>query len=492
MLNITEINKMINDCAIAWETSGAVAIYKDENCCHRNVYGLADRAKKLPITEQSTYLIPYHNRFLMGLCIGKLIDDKKLKLSDTLDKYIKEYNHAMKISVKQLCLKQTGIPDFFNGQIMKELQETEEYKIADNEKRSLIERKLSVFPWSFDEVLSRVNGMELTCVPGTEPTDDLDNMSETLFIREVIERASKKSLADFVQEEIFKPLIINAVYKNPDTNPYSVYRNTTFLNSEYESDEINTFSITFAEAEKLLNAVLEKKLLSEKAWKAISTVVTLGQSIAFNSLYGLLSVRDFCYGNLGWNCNICVDWDTKLGFLYLTNSEHMISRTREGVRYFLKELLEETAAAFIYPKNTKLVPFNKDNLWDTMRLSIRDDQLEFMNNAQRAICIASAYKQKLFVLSEGSRSVGLIAFSVDKKHQKYYIESVLIDQKYQQRGFGKIMLVKGIDYLKTQGCKHLTIGVHRFNVAAQKLYTSVGFSVKTVYDDFIEMEAELL
>lgn len=491
MYNIEELNKKIEDCAKTWEASGAIAIYKDEKCCHRNVYGYADRAKKLPITENSTYLLPFHNRFLMGLCIGKLIDDKKLKLSDTLDKYIIEYTHASKISVKQLCLKQSGIPDFFNGQIMKEQQDTNVYKSASDEKRNLMERKLSVFSWSFNEVLSRVNGIKLTCIPGTEPTDDLDNMSETFFIRELIERASKKSLGNFVREEIFKPLDISIIYNQPDTNPYSVYRNTTFLDSEYAPDENNTFAMSFVDAEKLLVAVVEKKLLSEKAWKAISSAVTFGQSIAFNSLDGLLSARDFCYGSLGWNCNLYVDWDTKLGLIYLTNSEYIIKRTSEGSRYFLKDLLEEIAVAFVYPKNTKLVPFNKDNLWDTMRLTISEDQLEFMSNAQRAICIASAYKQKIFVLMEGLKSVGLIAFTVDKRHQKYYIESVLIDQKYQKRGFGKIMLMKGIEYLKLQGCKHLTIGVHRFNIPAQKLYTSVGFQVKTLYEDFIEMEAEL-
>lgn len=491
MLHMEELKRKIEDCAKTWDASGAIALYKDEKCCHRNVYGYADREKKLLITENSTYLLSFQNRFLMGLCIGKLIDDKKLKLSDTLDKYIMEYTHASEINVKQLCLKQSGIPDFFNAQIIKEQQDTEKYKSASDEKRNLIEKKLSVFPWSFGEVLSRVNGINLTCIPGTEPTDDLDNMSESIFIRELIERASKKSLGDFVRDEIFKPLDISVIYNQPDTTPYSVYRNTTFLDSEYVPDEKYTFAMTFADAEKLLMAVVEKKLLSEKAWKAISSAVTFGQSIAFNSLDGLLSARDFCYGSLGWNCNLYVDWDTKLGLIYLTNSEYIIKRTREGSRYFLKDLLEEVAVAFVYPKNTKLVSFNKDNLWDTMRLTICDDQLEFMNNAQRAICIASAYKQKLFVLMEGLKSVGLIAFTVDKRHQKYYIESVLIDQKYQKRGFGKIMLLMGIEYLKSQGCEHLTIGVHRFNIAAQKLYTSVGFKVKTVYEDFMEMEAKL-
>ena len=102
--------------------------------------------------------------------------------------------------------------------------------------------------------------------------------------------------------------------------------------------------------------------------------------------------------------------------------------------------------------------------------------------------LAGAYEHELFILTEGNRSIGLVAFSLDSTNEKYYIESVLIDKKYQQRGFGKIMMSKGIDHLKSLGCKHLSIGVNRFNIAAQELYKSVGFIEKTVYEDFIELE----
>ena len=53
------------------------------------------------------------------------------------------------------------------------------------------------------------------------------------------------------------------------------------------------------------------------------------------------------------------------------------------------------------------------------------------------------------------------------------------------------MMVKGIEHLKTLGCKHLSIGVNRFNVAAQNLYKSVGFKEAAVYEDFVELETVL-
>ncbi len=488
MINKTELSKKIDKCAEEWGVAGAVAIYKDEQCYHKNFYGLADREKNIPITENSTYLMSFNSRFLMGLCIGMLIDEDKLKLEDKLDKYIPEYTHSSEITINQLCLKQSGIPDFFNGGIMKNQQTDAEYQTLTDEDRNLADRKLFVHPWTFEDAITYADGKELTNAPGTEPTDDLDNMAETIFIREIIERASTKSLPDYIRSKIFAPLGIRGEHSKINTKPYVVYGMDNYLNGQYEDDNKYTFSMNYDEAEKLLVAVLNKKLLSEKAWKAITAPATFEQSIIFNSVSGWLSARDFGYGDLGWSNYLYLDWDTGIGLIHLTNSELIVQSQNGSLSQFRKEFRQEAAAAFVYPNNPRLVPFSKNNVWDAMQLSINDEQLEYMSNAKEAICIAYAYKHELFILMEGNRSIGLVAFSMDSKNKKYYIESVLIDKKYQQRGFGKIMMIKGIEYLKSIGCTHLSIGVNRFNVAAQKLYKSVGFEEKTVYEDFIELE----
>ena len=49
------------------------------------------------------------------------------------------------------------------------------------------------------------------------------------------------------------------------------------------------------------------------------------------------------------------------------------------------------------------------------------------------------------------------------------------------------MLRFEVDYLKKAGAKKLSIGVNRFNIPAQKLYKSVGFTEDCVYDEGIWM-----
>lgn len=260
-------------------------------------------------------------------------------------------------------------------------------------------------------------------------------MTETLFIREVIERASAKSLPDYVRSRIFVPLGIKGEYSKVNTKPYVVYGMDNYMNGQYEEDNKYTFSMNYDEAEKLLVAALNRRLLSEESWKAITTPATFEQSIIFDSVSGWLSARDFGYGNLGWSNYLYLDWDTGVGLIHLTNSELIVRSENGSLSQFRKEFRQEAAAAFVYPNKPRLVAFSKNNVWDAMQLSINDEQLEYMTNAKEAICIAYAYKHELFILMEGNRSIGLVAFSIDSKNKKYYIESVLIDKKISATWF---------------------------------------------------------
>jgi ribosomal protein S18 acetylase RimI-like enzyme len=53
---------------------------------------------------------------------------------------------------------------------------------------------------------------------------------------------------------------------------------------------------------------------------------------------------------------------------------------------------------------------------------------------------------------------------------------VLVDRRYQNRGFGRIMLSRGLEILKQNGAKRIEIGVNRYNFAAQKLYSASDLS----------------
>jgi len=68
---------------------------------------------------------------------------------------------------------------------------------------------------------------------------------------------------------------------------------------------------------------------------------------------------------------------------------------------------------------------------------------------------------------------------------------VLIDKRYQGRGYGRIMTAWGVEELKRQGAKQLSIGVNRFNIPAQRLYASLGFKPAEVHEQFVMMRIDL-
>ncbi len=139
-----------------------------------------------------------------------------------------------------------------------------------------------------------------------------------------------------------------------------------------------------------------------------------------------------------------------------------------------------------------MIRINKKNIWNALNIKVEPEQIEYVLEAKSSIAMCLAYKNyQAFAEMEGDRVVGLLVLDINKKKDHYYISIVQIDRRYQGRGYGKIMMEWAVEYLKKQGAKELEIGVSRFNIAAQKLYQSVGFDIKSVYEDGITMHAVL-
>ncbi|MDD3401675.1 MAG: GNAT family N-acetyltransferase [Eubacteriales bacterium] len=68
---------------------------------------------------------------------------------------------------------------------------------------------------------------------------------------------------------------------------------------------------------------------------------------------------------------------------------------------------------------------------------------------------------------------------------------MLIDRRYQNRGYGRIMLRLGMDILKKAGAKKLELYFSRNNSAALGRYKSVGFEIVARYPNVCLMECNL-
>lgn len=491
--DFNEIEKTLLKSAETFEESGALLLNHEGKTVLSTCYGFAEREgeTKTAVTAESRYLMPMDCTGVLTLCIFILADMKKLNLSDRLSRFVPEFEHANKITVRQLLAGKSGIRDFYFGEILRRLDDDEEYSALSGVERRKRDMELYLKDYSFETVLEEISGKELEHEPGV--SGDYSS-SERFFMREIVERASGIFLEEFAEKHIFAPLGMTEtkIGMMPGSLPlYTLYRNREFLRFDIENTDYRFFTTTVRDLEKLMLGILNHSFFSEKMWKAATKFDNDNNGLGF---YGTNGMICFYLDFEGFE-PVTMYLDPENDFCYMRVKNSPGKYIEEGDSKFLsfsKDCRMEIEPIFTYPKNTRMVPYGEKNWRQASMLEIRPDQREFVSGALDTIAYSAAYKNhKLFVEMEGERAVGLLDLSVDKKKGDYNIEIVLIDRRYQGRGFGRFMLRFAVDYLKKAGAKRLSIGVNRFNIPARRLYKSVGFTEDCVYEEGVFMTQKL-
>lgn len=73
--------------------------------------------------------------------------------------------------------------------------------------------------------------------------------------------------------------------------------------------------------------------------------------------------------------------------------------------------------------------------------------------------------------------VGFIVYCNTPDHDgNYWIPALMIDAKFQRKGYARAAMIELINYMRTNyGCDRLMIGHRPNNIAAGRLYNSLGF-----------------
>lgn len=488
-MNIEKNKLDIKSKAEKWDISGAVSVYHKGEQIFKDFFGLANRETGEEINEESTYLFSGSARFLLSLSILMLADMKKINLNDTIDKYIPEYAKGHKIKVKHLLLGESGIRDYHFGKIMLELKNDDKHNSLEEKERYIEEKRLYTKNYSFEEVLKLIGNDELEFEPGEELEND--STTENVFCKEIIERVSGMKLLDFELKYIFKALNMTQTKKGREvnTNTYCCFRDTEMISVNIDETAEDLFVTTAYDIEKLMLAIYEgitlssKMLLSKKSWKEATKFNDENVGLGFSTVNGTISVDKFTL--LGNEASIYINKEFELCYMQLSNANLKIKNIDGAWAYFRKDLRNEIDSFFTYPKNTRIIPYNKKNWYDIMNLEISKDQYEFVCDAKQSIAYTFANQRecKLFAAMEGDKPVGLMVLKANKKKNEYHFDILLVDKRYQGKGYGKIMIKYALEYFRKQGAKELTIGVNRFNISAQRLYKSVGFKEDLVYEE---------
>jgi len=137
-----------------------------------------------------------------------------------------------------------------------------------------------------------------------------------------------------------------------------------------------------------------------------------------------------------------------------------------------------------------LKEITEDNFSECINLKVSEEQKTFVASNVKSLAQAWLYPQNArpFSIYDGENMVGFLMVDIDfhwyGDKNTAYLWRLMIDEKYQGRGYGKAAAQLAVDYLKVNvNPDKIKTAFVPGNEGARKLYESLGFIVNGEVDD---------
>ncbi|NUY81949.1 serine hydrolase [Flavobacterium sp. MAH-1] len=181
---VQKIDSLFSVLAAKQEFNGNVLIAEKGNVIYRKSFGLRDEGQKLPLTDNSIFELASVSKQFTAMGIVLLEQKGKLEYDDALSKYIPELFFYKDVTIRQLLNHTGGLPDYM------QLVGTKGDTTKINTNKDII----ALFAKEKPQALF---------TPGSK--FEYSNTGYAL-LASVIEKASGKTYAAFLADNIFKPL----------------------------------------------------------------------------------------------------------------------------------------------------------------------------------------------------------------------------------------------------------------------------------------------
>jgi len=117
-----------------------------------------------------------------------------------------------------------------------------------------------------------------------------------------------------------------------------------------------------------------------------------------------------------------------------------------------------------------------DNYENCLNLKVAANQNNFVASNTYSLAQAWVYTAYPFAIYAGDVMVGFIMMGYYKPKDRYSIWRLMIDERFQGKGYGKAALLLAIKYLKEKhNVKEIFLSFDPSNIIAEKLYSDAGF-----------------
>ena len=145
----------------------------------------------------------------------------------------------------------------------------------------------------------------------------------------------------------------------------------------------------------------------------------------------------------------------------------------------------------------ELRKITEDNFINALNLQLAEGQEKFVSHPVRSLAQAYVYREQCqpFGIYDGDVMVGYVMVIYDYDVPEYDVWHMMIDEKYQGRGYGSAAMDRVLEYIKTKpfgASDRVTLTCNKENLSAIGLYKKKGFAeTGATYDDEIELSLNL-
>lgn len=260
-----DISNTLDDIITSNKYRGTVYVKIGNALEYIGTNGFSDKDRHTKNSTDTCFRIASLTKQFTAVAVMQLVEDGKLSLDDTIDKYFPSYKYGKKITVKNLLTMTAGIKDYINkdGDTNTYAYNESQIEFKVSAKNSEKENKKAVMDWIFNQKLN------------FEPDEKYMYSNSAYFLLgDIIEQVSKTSYEKYVKEKILKPSgMMNTGFESTDklaVGYQDIYDNAWTLYPGVGYSATSLIS-NVPDLLKWVDALCTNKLVSEETFKEMTT-----------------------------------------------------------------------------------------------------------------------------------------------------------------------------------------------------------------------------
>ena len=209
------LENLLDKESVDKKLQGVVLVAEGDEIVFAKSYGYADIEKGIENKLTTRFAIASNTKQFTAAAIMQLVEQNKLNLNETIGKYFPEYKYGSKITVKNLLQMRSGIPDYLNEIELFMLDEETKNILKEYEDDVYYDKYVEDDRWSSELILKNLYLTDLMF----EPNEEYDYCNTNYYLLGlIIEKVSGMSFEDYLNEYIFRPILMKSSNLKPDSN----------------------------------------------------------------------------------------------------------------------------------------------------------------------------------------------------------------------------------------------------------------------------------